>query len=97
MPVLRRLDVPQLWILGADDIDAPVGETVRRLTRLKHDGRPIELVVYPRAEHGLFEYEIDAAGARQSLRQPATYLPLMCDFIRVGRIGRKYGDSTIYR
>ena len=25
MPVLRRLETPQLWILGADDIDAPVG------------------------------------------------------------------------
>ena len=97
MPVLRRLDVPQLWILGADDIDAPVGETARRLTTLMRDGRPIELVVYPRAEHGLFEYEVDAAGARQSLRQPATYLPLMCDFIRAGRIGKRYGDSAIYR
>ena len=62
MPVLRRLDVPQLWILGADDIDAPVGETVRRLTSLMRDRRPIKLVVYPRAEHGLYEYEVDAAG-----------------------------------
>jgi hypothetical protein len=54
-------------------------------------------VVYPGTEHGLFEYEIDAAGERQSLRQPATYLPLMCDFIRAGRIGKRYGDSAIYR
>jgi len=85
-----------LWILAADDIDAPVGETVRRLTSLMRD-RPIRLVVYPGTEHGLFEYEIDAAGERQSLRQPATYLPLMCDFIRTGRIGKQYGDSAIYR
>ena len=97
MPVLRRLDVPQLWILGADDIDAPVAETVRRLTSLMPDRRPIKLVVYPRAEHGLYEYEVDATGERQSLRQPATYLPLMCDFIRAGRIGKQYGDSAIHR
>lgn len=97
MPVLRRLEVPQLWILGADDIDAPVGETVRRLTSLMRERRPITLVVYPRAEHGLYEYEVDAAGERQSLRQPASYLRMMCDFIRSGRIGRQYGDSAIYR
>ena len=54
-------------------------------------------MVYPGAEHGLFEYEVDAAGERQSLRQPATYLPLMHDFIRAGRIGRQYGNSVIYR
>jgi len=89
--------VPQLWILGADDIDAPVAETERRLTSLMRDCRPIKLVVYPRAEHGLYEYEVDAAGERQSLRQPATYLPLMCDFIRAGRIGKQYGDSAIHR
>jgi len=97
MPVLRRLDVPQLWILAADDIDAPVGETVQRLQSLMRDRRPIKLVVYPRTEHGLYEYEVDAAGERQSLRQPATYLPLMSDFIRKGRIGRRYADSVVYR
>ena len=96
-PCFAGLDVPQLWILAADDIDAPVGETVRRLQSLIRDRRPITLVVYPRTEHGLFEYEVDAAGVRQSLRQPATYLPLMCDFIRAGRIGRRYADSAIYR
>ncbi|HEU4781094.1 MAG TPA: CocE/NonD family hydrolase [Steroidobacteraceae bacterium] len=97
MPVLRRLETPQLWILGAEDIDAPVAETVRRLRTLKKDGRPVATVVYPRAEHGMYEFELDAAGERLSLRQPATYFPLMCDFIRRGRIGSRYADGTIYR
>lgn len=97
MPVLRSLDVPQLWILGADDIAAPIAETVRRLRSLMRERRPIEIAIYPRAGHGIYEYELDTAGERQSLRQPATYLPLMCDFIRTGKIGARYGDSTIYR
>jgi pimeloyl-ACP methyl ester carboxylesterase len=97
MPVLRRLETPQLWILGAEDIDAPVAETVRRLRSLKKEGRPIATVVYPRAEHGMYEFELDATGERLSTRQPATYFPLMCDFIRRGKIGARYGDSTIYR
>jgi pimeloyl-ACP methyl ester carboxylesterase len=97
MPVLRRLETPQLWILGAEDIDAPVAETVRRLRSLKKDGRPISTVIYPRAEHGMYEFELDASGERLSTRQPATYFPLMCDFIRRGKIAPRYGDSTIYR
>ncbi len=97
MPVLRRLDTPQLWILAADDIDAPVAETVRRLNGLAKEGRPITTVVYPRTEHGMFEFELDAAGERQSTRQPETYLPLMADFIRRGAIRARYGNSTIYR
>jgi uncharacterized protein len=97
MPVLRSLDVPQLWVLGADDIDAPIAETVLRLRSLMRARRPITIAIYPRAEHGIYEYELDAAGERHSLRQPATYLTLMCDFIRRGKIGARYGDSTIYR
>ncbi|HVI04894.1 MAG TPA: alpha/beta hydrolase, partial [Sphingomicrobium sp.] len=34
MPVLRNLSVPQLWILGEDDLDAPSAETARRLKGL---------------------------------------------------------------
>jgi len=97
MPVLRTLDTPQLWILGADDIDAPPARTVERLRDLIRAGRPIATVVYPRAEHGMYEYQTDAAGERLSTRQPATYLPLMVDFIRDGKIRARYADSTIYR
>ena len=97
MPVLRRLGTPQLWILAADDIDAPVAETLRRLRELAKKGQPITTVVYPRTEHGLYEFEVDAGGERLSTREPATYLQLMSDFIRRGKIGARYGDTTIYR
>src|SRR3546814_10747620 len=49
MPVLRNLDTPQLWILGADDRDAPSAETVRRLRALQAAGTPITVVVFPGA------------------------------------------------
>jgi uncharacterized protein len=74
-----------------------VAETVRRLRALKKEGRPITAVVYPHAEHGMYEFEVGATGERLSLRQPATYFPLMCDFIRRGKIRGNYGDGTIYR
>jgi pimeloyl-ACP methyl ester carboxylesterase len=97
MPVLRALKTPQLWILGADDIDAPIGETMDRLRALRRAGQPISIVVYPRAEHGIFEYELDAQGGRVSTRQPATYLGLMCEFARRGAVSASLGDAIAYR
>jgi len=97
MPVLRQLKIPQLWVLGADDIDAPIGETMRRLRVLRHEGKPINVVIYPRAEHGILEYELDAKGERVSTRQAPTYLSLMAEFARTSGIDGRYGDAIVYR
>src|SRR5207248_2714120 len=85
MPVLANLEVPQLWILGGQDRDAPSGETLRRLTALRKAGRPIRTVVFPNADHGIYEYETRPDGERVSTRQPEGYLPLMRDFIKAKR------------
>jgi uncharacterized protein len=95
MPVLRNLDTPQLWILGADDIDAPSAETARRLKVLAAAGRPITTVVFPHTEHGIFEYETAPDGTRLSTRQPDGYFQMMRDFILDGRIGARYGTARI--
>src|SRR5262249_4147487 len=82
MPVLDNLDVPQLWILGGQDRDAPPRETLRRLTALRSAGRPITTKVFPNADHGMYEFETGANGERVSTRQPDGYFALMRDFIR---------------
>lgn len=81
MPVLTNLDVPQLWILGGQDRDAPPMETLRRLTALRAAGRPIATVVFPNADHGMYEFETRADGERVSTRQPEGYFTMMADFI----------------
>ncbi|UHQ22656.1 alpha/beta hydrolase [Lysobacter sp. 5GHs7-4] len=86
MPVLRNLRVPQLWLLGGEDIDAPSAETVRRLTGLAQAGAPIRHTVFPHAEHGMYEFEVGADGSRLSTRQPADYFPQMRDFIKSGSV-----------
>ncbi len=96
MPVLRNLDVPQLWILAADDTDAPSAETGRRLRALAADGKPIVTAVFPHTDHGILEYETKADGTRVSTRHPDGYFAMMRDFIHTGRIGRSYGTSTIF-
>ena len=98
MPVLRNLDRPQLWILGTEDDDTPSGETSERLRGLQKTGRPITLAVFPRAEHGIYEYETAADGTRLDTRNPEGYFALMRDFILNGGMGdQPYGSSAIYR
>jgi pimeloyl-ACP methyl ester carboxylesterase len=91
LPVLRNLDVPQLWILGADDIDAPSAETARRLDALAAAGRPIRVAVFPGTEHGIYEYETGPDDERLSTRQPEGYPRMMRDFILTHRLDGDYG------
>ena len=95
MPVLRNLRTPQLWILGAEDIDAPSAETARRLATLAANGAPIATAMFPHAEHGIYEFETAADGTRLSTRQPDGYLRMMCDFIRDGRLQPPYGGASL--
>jgi len=95
MPILRKLNTPQLWILGAEDIDAPSAETARRLAGLAAAGRPIVTAMFPHAEHGIFEYETSADGTRLSTRNSAGYFYMMRDYIRTGELHGRYGSSVI--
>lgn len=98
MPVLRNLDAPQLWILAADDHDAPSAETERRLRALQAKGKPITVAVFPHTEHGIYEYETKADGERVDTRNPEGYFAMMRDFILHGRLDAgRYGTSAIYR
>lgn len=96
MPVLRSLCAPQLWLLGEDDLDAPNAETIRRLQTLAAGGKPIDIAVFPGAEHGLFEYETAADGKRISTRNSEGYFAMMRDYILVGRLQPAYGSSTLH-
>lgn len=95
MPVLRNLDVPQLWILGEDDADAPGAETARRLRGLIAQGRPITLAEFPNAEHGIYEYVTTADGKRIDTRNADGYFRMMRDFILDGRTHGVYGKATV--
>jgi len=94
MPVLEKLHMPQLWELGADDIDAPSGETMHRLAALQAKGYPITTALFPRAEHGITEYELDANGERVSTRYAAGYKQMTIDYAK-GMLHPPYGASTI--
>lgn len=95
LPTLERLDVPQLWVVGGLDVDAPSGDTVARLDGLIAKGRPVTLAIYPSAEHGMTEFETSASGARVSTRYSAGYFQMMADFARDGRLRASYGAAQL--
>jgi hypothetical protein len=95
MPLLRRARTPELWILGADDLEAPSAETSRLIEGLGARGLPFTVAMFPRAEHGIYEYETGADGERVDTRNAAGYLAMMRDFARDGRLHGVYGDSTV--
>lgn len=95
MPVLTNLDVPQLWILGGQDRDAPPMQTLRRLEALSKAGRPITATVFPGADHGMYEFETQADGERVSTRQPEGYFQMMKDFIEGKPRAAGYGSAEV--
>jgi dienelactone hydrolase len=95
MPALRAATTPQLWVLGGDDLEAPSAETAQRIKSLIAQGKSYTLAVYPGAEHGMTEYELNAKGERVSTRFAPGYFQMMADFIRDGRIREHYGKAEI--
>lgn len=97
MPTLAAVTVPQLWVLGGKDLQAPSAETSRRIEELIARGHPITLALYPGAEHGMTLFETGKDGKRASTRYPAGYFRMLADFARSGRLPGDYGEARITR
>jgi hypothetical protein len=87
--------VPQLWILGGEDYEAPSAETSRRIKSLMGEGLPFTLACYPGAEHGMTLLETGADGERISTRYVAGYFRMIRDFARNGKLLGSYGDAEV--
>ena len=95
MPTLRANRVPQLWILGGEDYEAPSAETRRRIESLIAQRKPFTVAFYSRAEHGMTLFETGADGSRISTRYAPGYFSMIVDFAREGRLHGSYGDAEV--
>ncbi len=66
VPILRAIDVPQFWIIAGDDTEAPPEETIARIRALQTEGRPIDLAIYPGADHGMTLAERNGDALRET-------------------------------
>jgi uncharacterized protein len=95
MPALSEDKVPQLWVMGGEDYQAPSAETRRRLDSLIAQGRPFTIAYYPKAEHGIRLFETAADGSRIPTRVAPGYYRMIRDFARDGRLHGSYGDAEL--
>jgi uncharacterized protein len=95
MPTLRAGTLPQLWILGGEDYEAPSAETRRRIKAFIAADHPFTLAYYPNAEHGMTLFDVNADGTRISTRYAPGYFKLIRDFARDGQLTGAYGDAEL--
>ena len=53
LPYLQKMDMPGLWLLGADDMSIPIPETVAHLDQLISEGHDFRYYLFPNANYGL--------------------------------------------
>lgn len=82
VPTMEALDIPSLWIFGGEDHSMPTGWTIDELERLRARGKPIEIAVFPDADHGILEFEETEDGGRRLLGYEPGYLPLQVRWLR---------------
>ncbi|WAC61984.1 alpha/beta hydrolase [Pseudoxanthomonas sp. SL93] len=90
LAALERLQAPLLWVLAAQDREAPIERTRDALAALAAAGKPIDLYVFPDTDHGMFEFTTRADGSRQPTRVTDGYLRLLGDWIK-GTPDASYG------
>lgn len=86
MDVLPKVKAPILWVLAAEDLEAPVAETRRRLLSLQKAGQPITVIEFPKTDHGIREFEV-VEGKREYTRYADGYYQAVLEFTRTGRLG----------
>lgn len=80
-PILEKLDIPMLWLIGGDDIEAPNEATIAAIQQLAARGKPFELVVYPGADHGIVLFE-EKDGERVYTGYAPDYFQKKVDWMR---------------
>lgn len=78
-PVIESIQPRQLWLLGGSDRQAPSTATQAILRQIQQQGRPLAVVVFPNADHGLVEPVETPEGA--VLAYPARLFDLTADWI----------------
>lgn len=88
-PVLAGLRTPSLWVLAGRDTEAPHEGTLAVLRKLQAQGSPVDIAIFPEADHGMIE--------REKGRISPGYYDLLADWIASRRLTRAYGDGQLIK
>jgi len=82
LPTVAGLDTPSLWIFGSEDSSMPSGDSIDKLMELQQQGRPIDIEIFPDAEHGILLFEGEDSLDRKYLGYAPGYLDLQVQWLR---------------
>ncbi|MDH4055775.1 MAG: alpha/beta fold hydrolase [Gammaproteobacteria bacterium] len=70
--LLATSNTPMVWLLAQEDRSAPNEQTIAKLRAMEDGGRPIELIVFENADHGMVTFD-ELNGERVVTRYAAGY------------------------
>jgi dienelactone hydrolase len=82
VPTMQKLQTPSLWLLGGEDSSAPTPWTLRELEKLQAEGRPVQVRVFPDADHGIIKFVQQENGERRYTGLEADYYPAQIAWLR---------------
>lgn len=81
VPTLEKLNIPMLWLIAENDIEAPPEPTIDALKKLRQQGKPFSTVVFSNADHGIQEFEM-RDGKRVRTKYADRYFSTMLKWIQ---------------
>ncbi len=81
VPTLESLNLPMLWLIAKDDIEAPPEPTIAVLKRLRNQGKPFATVIFPNTNHGITEF-VRRDGRRVTTQYAHNYFSTMVKWIK---------------
>jgi pimeloyl-ACP methyl ester carboxylesterase len=92
---LKKLRVPLLWVLAAQDREAPVDTTRQALLALQREKKAaFDIYVFPDTDHGMVEFKTNPDGSRTVTRVTDGYLRLLGDWFK-GKGSGPYGRGEL--
>lgn len=79
---MQKLQTPSLWLLGGEDSSAPTPWTLRELAKLQAVGRPVQVRVFPNADHGIIKFVQQDDGTRRYTGLESDYYPAQIAWLR---------------
>jgi pimeloyl-ACP methyl ester carboxylesterase len=95
-PALEHARAPTLFILAGEDTEAPHEATEAVLRRLQAAGAPIDVAVFPHADHGLIAVDGPLEAHKYLGRLAPGYLDLLADWISHRRFRGPYGAAELF-
>lgn len=95
LPALRALKVPSLWVVAGKDTEAPSAATLAVLRQVQSEGVPIDVAVFPNADHGIYEVVDTPEGVQDLDRHSAGYFDLLGDWAVRRELHGSFGSAVL--